>query len=257
MPLIQHEMDNGIARITLNRPARHNALVPELLDALRAAIAGCATANPAALVLAANGRSFSTGGDIAAFYATPRTQREAYAERVVGALNATILDLLQLRCPTLVAVQGAVTGGSMGLVLACDMALAANNASFAPWYTVVGFSPDGGWTALMPERIGHARALHVQLFNKHITAAQALQLGLVQELAANSAVLAAAMAAARQLQDAQRGSIEHTLQLMRPDLARVKASLAAEQRHFVAHIASAEADRGMAAFLGHKQDQTD
>ncbi|HCR80727.1 MAG TPA: enoyl-CoA hydratase/isomerase family protein, partial [Alcanivorax sp.] len=100
--------------------------------------------------LDAEGRSFSTGGDVGGFYDTPRAERHDYASRVVGTLNAVILDLLSLPLPTVAAVHGMVTGGSVGLVLACDIVVAGPRASFAPWYTRVGYSPDGGWTALMP-----------------------------------------------------------------------------------------------------------
>lgn len=253
MPLIQHEIDNGIALVTLNRPLRHNALVPELLSAFREAIVACARAAPAAVIVAANGRSFSTGGDVGAFHDTPRPQRPAYARDIVGELNAAIVDLLRLPSPTLVAVHGAVTGGAIGLVLACDLVLADSSASFAPWYTAVGFSPDGGWTALMPERVGRARALEIQLLNRQVKADEALRLGLVQKLVSGSSVVDAARATARQLQSAQAGSIRHTLQLMRPDHQQVAIGLEAELDHFVEHIASDEADRGMAAFLGRRQ----
>ena len=155
---VHYQLDGELARITLNRPQRHNALVPELLDGLRAALARCREDRPAALILDAEGRSFSTGGDVGGFYDTPRAERHDYASRVVGTLNAVILDLLSLPLPTVAAVHGMVTGGSVGLVLACDIVVAGPRASFAPWYTRVGYSPDGGWTALMPERIGRARA---------------------------------------------------------------------------------------------------
>lgn len=131
-PAVHYQLDGDLARITLNRPQRHNALVPELLDGLRAALARCREDRPAALILDAEGRSFSTGGDVGGFYDTPRAERHDYAVRVVGTLNAVILDLLSLPLPTVAAVHGMVTGGSVGLVLACDIVVAGPRASFAP-----------------------------------------------------------------------------------------------------------------------------
>ncbi len=249
-PLIRHTVNEGIAYITLNRPDRHNALVPELLESLRDAVAACRAAEPAALVLTAEGRSFCTGGGGAAFYDTPRAQRRDYAAAVVGQLNAVVLDLLRLPLPTVAAIQGMVTGGAVGLVLACDIAIAGPSASFAPWYTAVGFSPDGGWTALMPERIGRAAALDVQLLNRRINAEEARRLGLVQQLAEEGSVAQAAQATAETLRAAQPGSVRHTLGLRRPDVDRVAAGLEAEYQRFLEQVVTDEADRGMATFLG-------
>lgn len=247
---VRYQQADGIATLTLDRAERHNALVPELLQGLRDALARCRQDRPAALILRAEGRSFSSGGDVAGFYDTPRGERRAYAERVVGALNAAMLDLLRLPVPTVAAVHGLVTGGSVGLVLACDIAVAGPRSHFAPWYSAVGFSPDGGWTALMPERIGRGRALDVQLTNRRIEAREALDLGLVQYLADEGGVADKAAEVAGRLRAAKPGSVRHTLTLTRPDPERVARALDAEYRHFLEQIDSDEADRGMAAFLG-------
>ncbi|MCW5773994.1 MAG: enoyl-CoA hydratase/isomerase family protein, partial [Rhodospirillaceae bacterium] len=155
---------DGVGRITLNRPARHNSLIPELLESLERDIA--ASAGLGAVVLAANGRSFSTGGDVAAFHTQTEIDRPAYSARIVGALNRVILALFDLPMPVIGRVQGPVTGGSLGLVLACDLVAVTPAAFFQPYYVDVGFSPDGGWTAILPDRIGPARAREVQLLNQ-------------------------------------------------------------------------------------------
>ncbi|MDN3518939.1 enoyl-CoA hydratase/isomerase family protein [Aquisalimonas lutea] len=247
--LVEAAVADGVAEVTLNRPQRHNALVPELLDALSGALGRVAEQSPRAVILAAQGRSFSTGGDVGAFHATPRAQRAAYARRVVGGLNRVILELLRLPVPTIAAVHGTVTGGSLGLVLASDLVIAGPQASFAPWYTRVGFSPDGGWTALLPERIGRARALELQLCNRRLDADDALQYGLVHRLAAEGEVLAAARGLARELETDRPGSVRRTLALTRPDPAAVERGLRAEEDAFVEQIVSDEAEQGMAAFL--------
>lgn len=256
MALIDYQVADGIARVGLNRPARHNALVPELLDALRDALARARAARPAAVVVHAEGPSFSTGGDVRAFYDTPRAERRGYADRVVGTLNDAILDLLDMPCPTVAAVHGAVTGGSIGLVLACDIALAGPKASFAPWYTVVGFSPDGGWSALLPERIGRARALEVQLLNQRIDVDEARRLGLVSPRVCEQAPLATALEQAARIRQAQPRSTGHTLALMRPNRVTVSRRLDAERRHFLDQIETDEAETGMAAFLGRRSRAT-
>lgn len=249
-PLVVTTRARGVTQLTLNRPDRHNALVPELLDALSEALEQAPGHDPRAIVLAANGRSFSTGGDVAAFHATPQHQRVDYARRVVGALNRVILRLLRLPVPTVAAVHGMVTGGSLGLVLASDLVVAGPRASFAPWYTHVGFSPDGGWTALLPERIGSARALELQLCNRALDADSAAGLGLVHRLAPHDGVVDEAWALADELESRWPGSVRRTLTLTRPDLDTVERRLTAELENFLEQIASDEAEQGMAAFLG-------
>lgn len=183
--LVGLELDGGHARLTLTRARRHNALVPELLADLRAAIAVARQSGARALVLGSSARSFSIGGDIAGFLAHAGSAAElsAYAADLVGELNGAILDLLAFPMPVLTALNGPVTGGSTGLVLASDLVAADPSAFFQPYYVDMGFAPDGGWTALLPDRIGTGAALSVQYLNRRISADEALRLGLVSELA--------------------------------------------------------------------------
>ncbi|WP_189571456.1 enoyl-CoA hydratase/isomerase family protein [Marinobacter zhanjiangensis] len=245
-----YRQSNGIGRLTLNRAERHNALVPELLEDLSRALEQCRQESPSVLVIDAAGKSFSTGGDVAGFYDTPRADRHSYARTVVGTLNTVIGQLLTLPVPTVTAVQGMVTGGSIGLVLASDIVVAGPKASFAPWYTVVGYSPDGGWTALLPERIGRARALDVQLTNRTISRDEAVAWGLVQYSSAAGAELSKALAIATTLARHKAGSMARTLRLNRPDPERAAAALERELEQFLEQIITDEADQGMAEFLG-------
>ncbi|MCC5810140.1 MAG: enoyl-CoA hydratase/isomerase family protein [Ectothiorhodospiraceae bacterium] len=249
-PLVETRLEGQIAWVVLNRPDRHNALIPELLQELLAALHRLEYQQPRALILAAEGRSFSSGGDVGGFYACPRNERREYSRRVVGLLNDSILQLLRLPFPTIAAVHGMVTGGSIGLVLSCDLVVAGPKAHFAPWYVNVGFSPDGGWTALLPERIGRGRALEIQLLNGTIGAQQALDWGLISRLAEQGKERELASALAAEISGKQIGSVHRTLQLTRPDHDRVASGLDAELRNFLDQIDTEEADRGMAAFLG-------
>src|SRR3546814_9842631 len=108
-----------------------------------------------------------------------------------------------------------VTGGSLGLALACDIAVGGPGTSFAPWYTAVGFSPDGGWTGLLPERIGRARALDIQLLNRLVDADEAHRIGLIQHLADDGDVRGLAFSLAAKTIRGRPRSIRHTLTLCR------------------------------------------
>lgn len=179
--LVETEERSGAAWVWLNRPQRHNALIPDLVFDLQEAISDAKSGEPVALVLSGRGASFSTGGDVAAFLDRAGSVQELldYSEFLVGALHEVVLDLLKFPAPVLVALNGPVTGGSTGLVLAADLVAMSERAFVQPYYSEVGFGPDGGWTALLPDRIGTSRALETQYLNERISASRAKDLGLV------------------------------------------------------------------------------
>jgi enoyl-CoA hydratase/carnithine racemase len=248
-PLVLLERADGVALLRLNRPRRHNSLVPALLEALLGALEEIeADTSIRAAVLTHAGPNFSTGGDVAAFV----EQGDAiapYADRLLTLLNRSILRLAALRCPVVAAVEGWLTGGALGLVLACDMAVLANDARIAPFYTVVGFSPDGGWTAMLPQRVGTARARAWQLNNTTVAAPQAEALGLATALATPGSAEADAIALARGVAGKVPGSVAQTRALLRWDADALAAGLERERAAFVTQVASAEAAEGIRRFL--------
>lgn len=250
-PLVLLEIADNVARITLNRPQRHNSLVPELVAQLRDVLAEVRKHELAALVLAGAGKSFSTGGDVAAFHALPRGKRRAYAETLVGGLHEAILALIDMPVPVIARVHGPVTGGSLGLVLAADLVAISSSAFIAPYYVEVGFSPDGGWTALLPERIGIARAREIQILNRRISAEAAVACGIATEAAAPEHIDQVIGGWIESLKTKRRHSVRATRELLMPPERR--ADTAARLRHeldrFLEQIESDEADAGMAKFL--------
>jgi 2-(1,2-epoxy-1,2-dihydrophenyl)acetyl-CoA isomerase len=253
MELVQLELHETVAILTLNRPERHNSLVPELLEELLAWLAQVEAApDVRAVILQANGRSFSTGGDVAGFV-THLDSLEAYALRIVGLLNETILALLQLPAPVVAAVQGIVTGGSLGLLLACDLVLVAPQATFTPYYSVVGFSPDGGWTALLPALIGPKRAAAILMQNQTISAEEALAWGLANKIVTGDSLRVEALKVAQEIAAKKAGSIRHTKRLMVGSHGDVARRLEEERARFVRQIVTPEARQGMATFLDRRR----
>jgi 2-(1,2-epoxy-1,2-dihydrophenyl)acetyl-CoA isomerase len=246
MSLILLERYGPIATLTLNRPERHNSLVPELLRELLDALSEVADAR--VLILQANGRSFSTGGDVRAFY-EHRAEAEAYAREVVGELNETIEALLRFPAPIIAAVNGVVTGGSIGLVLAADMVLVTPRASFTPYYNVVGFSPDGGWTALLPGVIGTARTAELLLTNATISAQQAVEWGIANRVVEADRLYDEAQAAAEVIVTMKINSVRRSIQLLREHKLAALPKLQAELNQFVEQITTDEAQTGMRGFL--------
>ena len=248
-PMVLVDHLDQVAVITLNRPERHNSLVPDFLEEILAAL-GSIRSQPQmrAIILQANGRSFSTGGDVRVLYDNLERIKE-YADNIVELLNQVILDLVALPQPVVAAVHGIVTGGSLGFVLASDIVLVTPQASFTPYYSVVGFSPDGGWTAILPEIIGARRAAETLILNQTITAEQAVAWGLASRVVPAEGLFDLALKTAQDIALKQPGSIARTKTLLRADLPKVRDGLQAEKSQFVEQIASEEARRAMQVFL--------
>ena len=247
--LILLTIEGPTAVLTLNRPARHNSLVPALLQAMLDALAQVA-ADPSlrALVLQANGRSFSTGGDALGFV-QHADNIAPYAREIVGLLNKVILGLIDLPVPVITAVHGIVTGGSLGFILGSDIVLVTPEASFAPFYSEVGPSPDGGWSVLLPHLIGPRRAAEVLYLNQAIDAETAVTWGLANRLVAADHVKAEARKLAAAIAAKKQGSIQHTKQLLHLNREDIADRLATELDHFVRHMATDEAINGFREFV--------
>lgn len=257
MGLVRIDWHGGIATLVLDRPARHNALTPDLLDDLLAAMKAAQEGAATAVVLTGAGSSFSTGGDVGGFMeaAGDPARLDAYAARTVGGLHAAILALLKLTMPVIARVNGPVTGGSVGLVLAADLVAMADEAFLQPYYSEVGFSPDGGWTALLPERVGTARALEIQFLNRRIAAAEAVEIGLATATAPGAGLDRVVDRWLENLATKSDASLRATRRLVWNEArrARVAERLAEEERMFRKLITTPDTSSRMTAFVNRRQ----
>lgn len=250
-PTVRTQMRDGVLHLVLDRPGRGNALTPDLLDACLAALDGAADAR--AIVVTGAGRAFSSGGDVGEFHArsSDRENLLDYADRVVGTLNRVILKLREMPCPVIAAVNGPVTGGSVGLMLAADTIVMARSAFIQPYYARMGFAPDGGWTALMPERIGRARTARWLTLDARMDAETALEIGLADRVVEDDALETAVsdvLTRIAPLDASLAATARHLLdtQIAGPDIA---GRLDNEKREFLDRIAREDTIRRMNAFL--------
>ncbi|MEL7525822.1 MAG: enoyl-CoA hydratase-related protein [Pseudomonadota bacterium] len=243
---------DGAVFVRLNRPDRHNALVPKLIGDLHTALDHAAKQDPVALVLTGNGASFSTGGDISGFLAHAGSRKELlhYAEDLVGGLHDAVLKLLSFSAPVIAAVNGPVTGGAAGLVLAADMVAMSEQAFLQPYYCTVGFAPDGGWTALLPDRIGTAKALQIQYLNERVSAEEAQSLGLASCVCPRSKLDGVVGAWLRMLAAGSHATHRATRRNIWDDmrLEQVRARLDREKSRFLDLIMHPDTLAGMTAF---------
>jgi len=250
--LVTLQRKGRIAIVSLNRPARHNALVPELLFRLLQVLEqrDCQTAP--VVILRAEGRSFSTGGDLAGFQ-NHRDTIDVYAQDLVGKLNQVILAIYAHPALVVCAVNGQVTGGALGLLLAADRVIMRRGTTITPYYSVVGFSPDGGWTALLPEIIGRQQTMQWLASNTSYDADTCLALGLVHQVVEDD-VDASTMAWAKSIAEKSAGSIARTRSLLNTNIDALLLRLEAERQNFVSQIQTRQALDGINLFLRRKED---
>jgi 2-(1,2-epoxy-1,2-dihydrophenyl)acetyl-CoA isomerase len=179
-----YEVTDGIATITLNRPAALNALLPEMGDQL-VGLVDRAEADDAVrvIVLTGAGRAFSAGADLKLMGRSDRLGRSALVGRQRNLHGSSITErLLHREKPMIAAVNGVAAGMACAYVLACDFAIAADSARFIFSFIKVGFVPDSGTTYLLTHRVGVPNAQRLALTGEPLPAADALRLGLVTEV---------------------------------------------------------------------------
>ena len=201
MPTLLTTLQAATLTISLNRPERANAFNFEMIAEIRAALERAATdAQIRCVVLTGAGNSFSAGHDITEMLAV-QGQNVSYREHLEETYNPLILQIRRLEKPVIGAVNGPVAGAGLGVALACDLRVAAETALFTVGFTGIGLVPDSAVSLLLPALIGLGRATEFTFTNRPITATQALEWGMVNqivpenELAAAVAKLAASLAA--------------------------------------------------------------
>ena len=174
--------------ISLNRPERANAFNFEMIAELQATLEKAAEDSQIrSVVLTGTGNSFSAGHDVSDMLAA-QGKDVSYREHLQNTYNPLILQLRQLEKPVIAAVNGPVAGAGLGVALACDMRIAAETATFTVGFSGIGLVPDSAVSLLLPALIGLGRATEFTFTNQPITAAQALEWGMVNQIVSENAL---------------------------------------------------------------------
>ena len=176
------ELENGIATLTLNRPAARNALTGEMLAGIAGTLAACEL-NPAVrvIVVTGAGKGFCAGGDVKNMASgeggVTMTLDEAI-HRQRESQRATSGRLFRMPKPTIAALPGAAAGAGLALALSCDLRIMASTAIMTTAFARVGFSGDYGGTYFMTQLVGSAKARELYFLSERLSAQEALELGL-------------------------------------------------------------------------------
>ncbi|MBN9224356.1 MAG: enoyl-CoA hydratase [Microbacterium sp. SCN 70-27] len=179
---ILYARDGALARLTFNRPASLNAMGFEMGQRWRD-LAHEITGDDSigAILINAVGPAFCAGGDVVEMSTSGAAGSEVTA--MARVIHDGIRTFVSSDKPIVAAVQGAVAGGGLGLMLTADYIVASPRAKFVSRYANIGLSPDLGVSTLLPAAIGQTRALRLLLQDETIDAATALDWGLVTEVA--------------------------------------------------------------------------
>lgn len=240
---VLYATEGAIGIVTLNRPHALNSFTRQMHRDLWAAL-DKAEADPhiRALVITGAGRGFCAGADLSEFDFAPGpnlVERANPGPVIDQAFNPTARKLLGLRMPTVAAVNGVAAGAGASLAMTCDMAVAAPGASFIQAFSKIGLVPDAGSSWLLVQKLGLARAMGLALTGDKLPAVQALEWGLIWQVADDA--VAAALILAQRLASLPTLALVGTRQLMREGVTRTLHQ-------------QLDAERDMQAALGRSHD---
>jgi 2-(1,2-epoxy-1,2-dihydrophenyl)acetyl-CoA isomerase len=171
--------DGAVLTITLNRPEVYNAFNAALHAALSEALSEAADPAVRGVVITGAGKGFCAGQDIKEFQALPGSIRDAL-ERTY---HPNIRLIRSLEKPVIAAVNGAAAGAGLSLACACDVRIASGAATFVPGFVGIGLVPDSGGSWFVHRLLGFACAFEWMTTNRRLSADEALEWGLVSEVA--------------------------------------------------------------------------
>jgi 2-(1,2-epoxy-1,2-dihydrophenyl)acetyl-CoA isomerase len=179
---VSFEVDAGVAHLTLNRPDRGNAFDTKLCAELSEVAIECDESEAVrCLLVEAEGKWFSTGGDLARLGAS-REVAPAFVKAATTPLHSALSRLARMSAPVVVAMHGSAIGAGVALAAAADFCLVTDDVRFIAGYPAIGMTVDAGLSWFLPRRVGSRAAADYFLRNRTWSAAEALRLGLVTEL---------------------------------------------------------------------------
>jgi len=246
--VVQFEVEGGIGTIRLDRPPM-NALNFEVQDGLAAAANEATVRKDVSAVIIYGGEKvFAAGADI------KEMQPMSYTDMVdrSTALQAAFTAIARIPKPTVAAITGYALGGGCELTLACDFRVAADTAKLGQPEVLLGIIPGGGGTQRLSRLIGPARAKDIIFTGRFVSAAEALQIGLVDEVVAPEEVYAAA----RRRVERYVGGPAYAIRAAKEAIDRglevdLDTGLEIERMQFAGVFATRDRDLGMASFVEH------
>jgi enoyl-CoA hydratase len=245
-----------VARITLNRPDKQNAMSAEMGLEFREAIERVnASEVPRVCLVEGSGRAFSAGGDFSLLDGNSRKTADQN-RREMPEFYWSFLSVLRLRVPSIAVLQGAAVGAGLCLAMACDLRLAAREAKLGANFTRVGLHPGMGGSLLLPRLVGPAKAAELLFTGKLIDGAEAERIGLVNACVPRNELPELVSATAGAIASAAPIAVQQTKQtLARPLLEALETQVAREAECQAVDFASQDLAEAVAAFRARREPE--
>lgn len=247
-----YEIKNGVATVTMNRPEALNALSLQLTKDLDAAFGKAASDGARAVILTGNGRAFCSGGDLRemSLMWEKEGRIEAFLEEPLGALHDVINLIRETPIPFIAAVNGVCAGAGVNFALACDIVIAAEDSSFREAFVRIGLAPDCGGTFFLPRAVGEKIAMELFMTGDAVTAARAVEIGMINRVVAADVLLTEAQTLATKLAAGPTAVIGRIKRMMNATFSNdLTAQLALEHECQIASGKGDDFKEGVAAFF--------
>jgi enoyl-CoA hydratase/carnithine racemase len=234
--------DHGVATIRFNRPEKKNALNAAMYGALGDAIEAAESDETVrAILLCAAGENFTAGNDLADFASRPQDGSSPAQRFLYG--------IAQAKKPLVAAVDGFAVGVGLTMLLHCDLVYASRRAKLRAPFVDLGLVPEAGSSLLLPRIVGHVRAAEVLLLCESISADQALQWGIVNQVVDPAELEAVARSACERLARKAPGAVRRTKELLRETSGGTLDRMQREFELFAEQLRSEESRAAIAAFF--------
>lgn len=246
--------DDGVATIAFNRPEAANALTMQMGEELMDASIRCDD-DPAvrAVVLTGTGRMFCAGADLKAM--PPAGPEMATEIKVLTTyLHAAVSRFARMDAPLICAINGTAAGAGFSLALIGDLAIAAESARFTMAYSRIALTPDGSSTYFLPRMIGLRRSLELAMTNRMLSAADALQWGMINRVVPDDELSSAAATLGAQLAAGPTQAIGAAKRLYHASFNdTLESQMEQETRAITEAARRPEAVEGLSAFLEKRE----
>jgi len=240
-------VSDGVCEVRLNRPEKRNAITLEMYRALTSAVHAVNVDDSVRVMLfSGEGASFTSGNDLNDFLSGPPIDEDHDAARFIRTLPA-------IRKVMMAAVQGATVGIGATLLLHCDLVVAARSARLSMPFVKLGLVPEAASSLLLPRLIGYQRAAQMLLLGEPIDAERAFDIGMVNRVVDDPALMSEARALARTVAQQPTGALLATRRLLQGGSTTLLGRMEEELEAFREQLGSAEFRAAAQAFLSKRR----
>ena len=247
-----YTFENDVATVQMNRPDALNALSLQLSLDLRSAFEKAIEESARAVILTGSGRAFCSGGDLREMRSMWKKEGriEAFLESPLKALHDVILLIRETPIPFIAAVNGVCAGAGTNFALACDLVIAADDASFNEAFVRIGLSPDCGGTFFLPRAIGDKLAAELFMTGETVSAERAAQFGMINRVVHAESLMVEAHLTAGKLAKAPTSAVGRIKKMLNSSFSNTLGQqLELEHACQIESGKSADFKEGVAAFF--------